>query len=79
LYRNLSGKSRVHVRKKAVRITPDPLGVSVETEDGATYRGDIVVGADGIHSITRSEMWRIAEMEQPGFITQEEKSGELQS
>lgn len=32
----------------------------VVTADGAVYKGDLVVGADGIHSVVRAEMWRQA-------------------
>jgi 2-polyprenyl-6-methoxyphenol hydroxylase-like FAD-dependent oxidoreductase len=35
-------------------------GVHVWTDDGELVEGDFVVGADGVHSQTRSEMWRMA-------------------
>lgn len=43
------------------------------TDDGSVFTGDLVVGADGIHSRIRSEMWRLAEDIQPGMITSQEK------
>ncbi|KAJ0419910.1 hypothetical protein BJY00DRAFT_301932 [Aspergillus carlsbadensis] len=38
-------------------------GVSIETRDGRIFTGDFVVGADGVHSKSREEMWRLAETE----------------
>lgn len=35
------------------------LGVRVDTTDNGSFEGHIVVGADGIHSTVRQEMWRI--------------------
>lgn len=32
--------------------------VHVQAEDGSSYTGEIVVGADGVHSAVRKEMWR---------------------
>ncbi|KAL6708679.1 hypothetical protein ACN47E_002375 [Coniothyrium glycines] len=39
--------------KKTVRIEEDSEGVSIEFEDGEKVRGDILIGCDGIHSVTR--------------------------
>ncbi|KAF2144829.1 uncharacterized protein K452DRAFT_306590 [Aplosporella prunicola CBS 121167] len=37
-------------------------------KDGTFYCGDIIVGADGVYSKTRQEMWRIAKTQEPGRI-----------
>ncbi|KAF7592167.1 hypothetical protein BBP40_000654 [Aspergillus hancockii] len=74
LYTELRDKSRVHVSKQVSSVQSTASGVSVVTTDGSIYDGDLVVGADGIHSFVRSEMWRIADLERPGLISQEEKS-----
>lgn len=47
------------------------------TEAGVTYTGDLVVGADGIHSKVRSEMWRIADTVRPGLVTEREKNSKF--
>ena len=39
--------------------------VKVETVDGSVYQGDIVVGADGVHSRVLDEMQRLSEIDIP--------------
>ncbi|KAL4875878.1 hypothetical protein BJY04DRAFT_232116 [Aspergillus karnatakaensis] len=75
LYDKFADKSRIHMNKKVVEIKHSRSDVSVTTADGSTYQGNLVVGADGVHSVVRSEMWRIGNSELPGFVTDEEKSG----
>lgn len=41
---------------KVTSYLQDGSGVAVETEGGDTHSGDILVGADGIHSIIRAQM-----------------------
>lgn len=41
--------------------------VQVALKDGSTIRGDILIGADGVHSRTRTEMWRLADLEDPDY------------
>ncbi|RPB17841.1 flavo protein monooxygenase [Morchella conica CCBAS932] len=73
LYDTLNDKSRVYLGKAVVKI--EQLGdlVRVSTKDGHFYDGDLVVGADGVHSKVRSEMWKIADLINPGLITPQEK------
>ncbi|QKX61834.1 uncharacterized protein TRUGW13939_08990 [Talaromyces rugulosus] len=76
VYSALKDQSRIKTGTKVVRIRANSTvdaPLIVETEDGTQYTGDVIVGADGVHSITRSEMWRIANEQQPGLITEEEK------
>ncbi|WYZ44688.1 hypothetical protein EsH8_VIII_000004 [Colletotrichum jinshuiense] len=68
LWKNLKNKDSILVSKKVVRVSLEPSGVRVETSDGQSYAGDILVGADGIHSKVRSEMWRLANTLEPGYI-----------
>ncbi|KAH8661730.1 FAD binding domain-containing protein [Ilyonectria robusta] len=68
LWRNLKNKDKVHVSKKVTRVSLERSGVTVETSDGQFFSGDILVGADGVHSKVRSEMWRLADAMKPGYI-----------
>ncbi|EGU80925.1 hypothetical protein FOXB_08551 [Fusarium oxysporum f. sp. conglutinans Fo5176] len=58
LFDNIQSKDRVMTRKRVVRVETAENHVRVHTQDGFTYTGDIVVGADGVHSAVRKEMWR---------------------
>ncbi|KAI8933146.1 hypothetical protein NX059_009787 [Plenodomus lindquistii] len=63
LYDNLRDQSKVLTKKGIVRVEQEPDKVSVTTDDGSVIEGNIVIGADGIHSVVRREMWRIADQE----------------
>ncbi|OGM42624.1 putative monooxygenase [Aspergillus bombycis] len=60
LYSKVQDKSKILTEKKVRAIdSSDLTGVKVITTDGSVYSGDIVVGADGIHSTVRQEMARL--------------------
>ena len=40
-------------------VKSDDVAVMIRTEDGSSYTGDVLVGADGIHSRVRREMARL--------------------
>lgn len=46
--------------KKVLNISSDDQGVRVTCEDGSTYVGSMVLGADGVHSKTRKIMRKLA-------------------
>ncbi|WP_309866089.1 FAD-dependent monooxygenase [Desmospora profundinema] len=46
----------VTVNKKCVGFEQDDRGVSVRFADGKTGRGDVLIAADGIHSIIRKQL-----------------------
>ncbi|RDA85088.1 hypothetical protein CP532_3105 [Ophiocordyceps camponoti-leonardi (nom. inval.)] len=71
LYSKLDGKHLVHTSQRVVRIEDDGHQAIVRTGDGKEYSGDLVVGADGVHSIVRSEIWR---HDTKGIVTDKEKS-----
>lgn len=75
LYDNLKDKSRVKANKKVIKASILDSKVEVRTEDGEAFVGDILVGADGIRSTIREEMWRIADVMEPGYIPQSEHTG----
>jgi 2-polyprenyl-6-methoxyphenol hydroxylase-like FAD-dependent oxidoreductase len=73
LYDQLQHKERVLLQSRVKTIVPLEAGASVVTQDGRTFTGDIVVGADGIHSAIRHEMRRLADERRPGFMTSGEE------
>jgi hypothetical protein len=77
LFENLRDKSKVKTSHSAVKIFCHSEGVEVETADGSLFHGDLVVGADGVHSRVRREMQRIAAEHSPGLDLFPEAHGEL--
>jgi 2-polyprenyl-6-methoxyphenol hydroxylase-like FAD-dependent oxidoreductase len=74
LYEQLEDKSRILLEKKVVEIKHEGNEVVVRCQDGSEFRGDLVVGADGIHSRTRVEMQRYAEETGPRGLMDRDKS-----
>lgn len=76
LYDMIEHKDRILTGKRVARLEmSDGELARVHTKDGSVYEGDIVVGADGVHSATRSEMWRLADELAPGTFTANEEAG----
>ncbi|KAF5554243.1 hydroxylase [Fusarium mexicanum] len=74
LYKNLKHKDRVLIKKRVTRVELVEGGVQAYTQDGSVYEGDIIVGADGIHSAARDEMWRLGKEQSPGYFPEDENS-----
>lgn len=74
LFDNLSDKSKVLTKKGVTNVDQTTEGVLVTTEDGSMFGGDILVGADGIHSMVRREMWRLADRDDPKHFPAGERS-----
>jgi len=51
------GPNGVHLGHEAVTVRDDGGGVTVTSTVGLTVRGDVVVGADGIHSFLRQTLF----------------------
>ena len=66
-------KSKILSNKCVANIDHSDDKVVVSFADGSSYEGDIIVGADGIHSAVRKEMWRHANRATPGLIGFEEQ------
>ncbi|KAF3025504.1 hypothetical protein E8E14_007727 [Neopestalotiopsis sp. 37M] len=73
LYDCVQQKDRILVNQRVETIKPTETGVEVLTASGQTFTGDVVIGADGIHSTVRREMRRIAEATRPGYFRADEE------
>ncbi|KAF3053971.1 hypothetical protein E8E11_000876 [Didymella keratinophila] len=58
LYDNLRDKSKVLTKMGVTKVEQITGGVLVTTDDGNTFRGDVLVGADGIHSTKLPDVTR---------------------
>ncbi|PWY78296.1 monooxygenase [Aspergillus heteromorphus CBS 117.55] len=74
LYEKHRSKQNILTGKKVTEVRRLKNGTAVVAADGSVYEGDLVVGADGVHSRIRSEMWRMAEEGQPGFVSRSERT-----
>ncbi|KAI9926177.1 hypothetical protein MW887_004640 [Aspergillus wentii] len=73
LYDKIEDKSKVHTSERVASVVNSDSHVTVTTEGGKSYTGDIVVGADGVHSTVRQEMWKEANKSDPTWIDPAEK------
>lgn len=74
LYDGLPDKSLVHTGVAIEAIEQHPDGVRVRLADGRVETGDMVLGCDGVHSLTRGLMWEHAARASPGLIQASEKT-----
>lgn len=74
LFDHIKDKSKVHTSKRVTTIEQTSSGVTVTCKDGSSYSGDIVVGADGIHSTVRTLMQDHIEKSNPGSTEKDRKS-----
>ena len=58
LSEHLPDPSRVLVNKRIVSVEHSEEGAVVHCKDGSQFHGHVIVGADGINSMIRNEMWR---------------------
>lgn len=75
LYEHVWDKQKVHVNKRMQRVQHSSTGVTVQCTDGTAYEGDVLLGADGVYSAVRQEMWRLADEAEPGVISDKERNG----
>ena len=47
----------LHLRARCDGIEQDAHGVTLHLADGRTVRGDVLIGADGVHSAVRQGLW----------------------
>jgi len=59
LYEKYEKKEHIVTSSEVVKVDSRRDEVVVSTKNGKVYKGDIVVGADGIHSSIRKYMWDV--------------------
>lgn len=74
MYETISDKSKILTKQRCNNIIHSEKGVIVKCENGQTYEGDVVVGADGVHSFVREEMRRYADAEIAELMKLDRKS-----
>jgi FAD dependent monooxygenase len=71
LFRSYSENKNMHLNSEVTGVEETSDGVVVTTTNGTRYHGHLVVGADGVHSVIRSEIWRASPI-----VTEAEKNSE---
>jgi 2-polyprenyl-6-methoxyphenol hydroxylase-like FAD-dependent oxidoreductase len=51
---NEVGAAKIHLGQAATNLEENPVGVSASFSNGVIADGDILIGADGLHSFVRS-------------------------
>jgi FAD dependent monooxygenase len=74
LYNGLPNKSPIRTSARVERIEHTPTSVKVHLTDGTFEEGDLVIGADGVHSRVRESMWEYAAEHEPDAIPESDKS-----
>ncbi|KAI1082434.1 FAD/NAD(P)-binding domain-containing protein [Whalleya microplaca] len=69
VYGRNSKQSNIITGARVASVDEFEDGVEVTTTDGRRFTGDILVGADGAHSMVRQEMWRLGREREPGYFT----------
>jgi 2-polyprenyl-6-methoxyphenol hydroxylase-like FAD-dependent oxidoreductase len=68
LFNNFPQPDKILTGHSVNDVVLSPTGVSVNCTNGKSFKGDIVVGADGIHSTIRGIMWKQANKIAPGYF-----------
>ena len=76
LYNSVSRKERLLVGKRVSRVDCNQDRIVAQCKDGTSYEGAVIVGADGVHSMVRQEMWRHMDLKKPGVISDVERHSE---
>ncbi|KAK8018506.1 FAD binding domain protein [Apiospora marii] len=80
LYHNLKRTERVLLKKKVsgVKLVSGGGGFRVHCTDGSIYKGTVVVGADGVHSVVRSVMRSLADKLEQSYFDPAESETEVE-
>ncbi|MGZ3628985.1 MAG: FAD-dependent monooxygenase, partial [Ktedonobacteraceae bacterium] len=61
------GEENVHLGMNCVGFTQNADGVTANFANGQKVQGDVLIGADGIHSITRTQLFGIIKPKYAGY------------
>ena len=68
LYDQLKHKDRIYLRSRGDRIKSIKGGIEVTFKNDRFYMGDILIGADSLHSSFRHEISRICRCHRPEML-----------
>ncbi|MFC8046862.1 FAD-dependent monooxygenase [Nocardia sp. NPDC057353] len=66
--RTAAGDTPIHLDARATRFVDGDDHVRVEFADGRVAEGDVLIGADGIHSVVRAQLHGRADPRPGGFV-----------
>lgn len=67
LLREAVDDARVHVGRECVRVSSDHGAVTAHFADGSAAAGDVLIGADGLHSVVRAAVHTTAPPRYAGY------------
>ncbi|KAH7405963.1 hypothetical protein DE146DRAFT_630660 [Phaeosphaeria sp. MPI-PUGE-AT-0046c] len=73
LYDGLPDQSFIRTNSRVDRVEHTKTGVKVYLTDGSVEEGDMVIGADGVHSNVRQLMWEHAAKNEPQALPELDK------
>lgn len=71
IYKRLPDKLSLLLSRGVVDIVSKPNGVSVITDKGEVHHADIIIGADGVRSLTRRTIWDNLGRDEPQVVANE--------
>lgn len=74
LHKHIREKKRLLVNQKITRVDGFEDKVIVHTSAGNVFEAQMIVGADGVRSTVREEMWRNAKI--ADAVPEEDKKGQ---
>lgn len=66
MYEGIVDKTKIHTREGLVSFIETADGVTVRTDQGNVFEGNILIGADGVHSEVRKQLAAQIEARDPG-------------
>ncbi|KAG0020494.1 hypothetical protein BGZ81_009315 [Podila clonocystis] len=65
--------ANIQMNSKVVSVNQNLDGVTIQCSDGSTYRGDILIGADGAYSMVRQNLYET--LDKDGKLPETDKGG----